>query len=58
MASSSLLGCKNEQEDDRAAKPVASRLTPSQQRGEKIYKQYCIQCHMLNGKGAAGAFPP
>lgn len=26
--------------------------------GQKIYETYCASCHQLNGKGAAGRFPP
>jgi cytochrome c oxidase subunit II len=28
------------------------------QRGEKVYAANCISCHMANGKGMPGAFPP
>ena len=27
-------------------------------RGEEIYKEKCIVCHMANGEGVTGAFPP
>lgn len=27
-------------------------------RGAKIYKEKCIICHMANGEGITGAFPP
>lgn len=26
--------------------------------GEKLYKSYCASCHMYDGKGVAGVFPP
>ena len=30
----------------------------SKKRGSEIYKDFCITCHMGNGEGLAGAFPP
>ena len=26
--------------------------------GEEIYTDFCLQCHMANGKGVPGNFPP
>ena len=26
--------------------------------GEEIYTDFCLQCHMANGKGVPGSFPP
>ena len=26
--------------------------------GEEIYSDFCLQCHMANGKGVPGSFPP
>ena len=26
--------------------------------GEEIYADFCVQCHLPNGKGVAGSFPP
>ena len=26
--------------------------------GEEIYTDFCLQCHMTNGKGVPGSFPP
>jgi mono/diheme cytochrome c family protein len=26
--------------------------------GEEIYADFCLQCHMTNGEGVPGAFPP
>ena len=26
--------------------------------GEEIYTDFCLQCHMSNGKGVPGSFPP
>lgn len=33
-------------------------LQESMDRGKEIYSELCITCHMANGKGVPGAFPP
>jgi mono/diheme cytochrome c family protein len=33
-------------------------LTESMKRGEQVYITNCVSCHMDNGKGIEGAFPP
>ncbi|WP_456461817.1 c-type cytochrome [Reichenbachiella sp.] len=33
-------------------------LEESMARGKQIYKNECIACHMENGEGLTGAFPP
>ncbi|WP_238987236.1 c-type cytochrome [Confluentibacter flavum] len=33
-------------------------LDESMKRGSDIYQDFCITCHMGNGEGLAGAFPP
>lgn len=33
-------------------------LQKSIARGKEIYSEFCIQCHMANGKGNASTFPP
>ena len=39
--------------------PTEEELWAQQmKRGEEIYKTKCIVCHMADGKGVAGAFPP
>jgi len=42
------------------AAAVEVALTPAQQieRGANTYKGICAACHMIDGKGVAGAFPP
>jgi mono/diheme cytochrome c family protein len=42
--------------DDKGAK----ELTPEQivVAGKKAYMSACVQCHQVNGQGAAGSFPP
>jgi mono/diheme cytochrome c family protein len=33
-------------------------LTKSMQRGQEIYSDFCVSCHLPTGKGVAKAFPP
>ncbi|WP_186756740.1 c-type cytochrome [Echinicola salinicaeni] len=33
-------------------------LKASIKRGQEVYKDYCITCHMADGKGVPGTFPP
>ena len=33
-------------------------LEESKKRGSEIYNGFCIQCHLPNGKGIPGTFPP
>ncbi|PTX43629.1 cytochrome c [Christiangramia gaetbulicola] len=33
-------------------------LTASVERGKKIYNELCVTCHLPNGKGIAGTYPP
>jgi mono/diheme cytochrome c family protein len=33
-------------------------LEQSNADGEEIYTDFCLQCHMANGKGVPGSFPP
>ncbi|MDA8923797.1 cytochrome c [Flavobacteriaceae bacterium] len=35
-------------------KPLAQSIAD----GEEIYIDFCMQCHMTNGEGVPGAFPP
>jgi mono/diheme cytochrome c family protein len=39
-------------------KEATTPLEKSVQRGEEIYGELCVTCHLPNGKGVAGAFPP
>ena len=34
------------------------KLPESIQRGKEVYTTYCQNCHMIDGKGVPGAFPP
>ncbi len=33
-------------------------LSQSVARGKAVYSELCVTCHLNNGKGVAGAFPP
>lgn len=33
-------------------------LKESMERGSEIYEDFCVTCHMPNGEGVSGAFPP
>lgn len=33
-------------------------LKASMERGKDIYNDFCVNCHMSNGEGVAGTFPP
>ena len=35
-------------------KPLEQSITD----GEEIYQEFCIQCHLNNGEGVSGVFPP
>lgn len=39
---------------------VAQKEIPAEvmQRGENVYKTYCLACHQANGTGNPGMFPP
>lgn len=40
------------------AQEVQTPLEASVTRGKAIYADNCVTCHMTNGKGVPGAFPP
>lgn len=33
-------------------------LQKSIERGQQVYNGFCVQCHLPNGKGTKGIFPP
>jgi len=35
-----------------------SDLQKSMKRGKEVYKDFCVQCHLPDGKGVTGVFPP
>lgn len=59
-----VLSCGNSKKEDKAQKtetksPIQdSKLTESIKRGSEIYKDFCFACHLPNGVGVSGAFPP
>jgi mono/diheme cytochrome c family protein len=34
------------------------KLIQSMKRGEEIYQDFCINCHLHEGEGVSGVFPP
>jgi len=55
--------CKNDQTKDDSKKQdtpkkYVTALDESIQRGESIYNDLCITCHMANGQGSPKVFPP
>ena len=49
---------KTESVEPEAPKKYVTSLDKSIERGSQIYQDFCINCHMANGEGAAGVFPP
>jgi mono/diheme cytochrome c family protein len=50
---------KKEATDNYATNTVQQTpLEESVSRGKEIYSELCVTCHMPNGKGVPGAFPP
>ena len=60
------LSCKNNDQNKettsiKLGKYNTTEPTPlmeSMQRGAALYKDFCMQCHMADGKGVEGTFPP
>lgn len=64
-----MVACKsdkkeNETEDESYVIPSSEKsseqtpLTESIKRGKGIYSDLCVTCHLPNGKGIAGTYPP
>ena len=60
-----LVGCKSDQkqeatETDTKEKtiPTKAELRASMERGKEVYTSLCIACHMGEGQGVKGIFPP
>ncbi|WP_167342148.1 c-type cytochrome [Nonlabens sp. SY33080] len=59
-----LCSCGTDKEKKQTIKlkePTKKELTAiekSAQRGKEIYRELCVTCHLTNGKGVTGAFPP
>ena len=39
-------------------KPIQTDLEKSIARGNEVYQNFCIQCHLASGKGVPNNFPP
>ncbi|MAP54783.1 cytochrome c [Altibacter sp.] len=61
------LGACNSSEKKKTAPTLQSRTTTLQEqdplqksidRGAAVYSDFCMQCHMADGKGIPGNFPP
>jgi len=64
-----MLSCKNSEEKKEQIKigdyaaatnegNTQSELEMSISRGKEVYSDFCVQCHMPNGKGIPSNFPP
>lgn len=58
-----LSGCKDSSRNSEVAaeyltQTAQSGLKESIARGALIYTDFCLQCHMPNGEGVQGTFPP
>ncbi|KQC34024.1 c550-like class I cytochrome C [Nonlabens sp. YIK11] len=56
--------CGNEAKKETTAATTVTKAEPldpleeSVKRGREIYSELCVTCHLPNGKGVPGAFPP
>jgi mono/diheme cytochrome c family protein len=57
-----LFGCESKPKKRASAAQLkpdsAEQLATSIERGGMLYTDFCMQCHMANGKGIEGTFPP
>lgn len=56
-----LFGCKNTSEEKTVAasqKEFSPEVKESISRGSEIYNNFCASCHLSNGEGITGVFPP
>ncbi len=65
MIATIVLGCKfnSEEEANLQNQPISQNiqdpsLKASKERGGLVYTDFCMQCHLGNGMGVPGAFPP
>ncbi len=49
---------KNDISIQQEGKVPQTELQKSLEQGKSVYKDFCIQCHMANGKGIPNNFPP
>ena len=56
-----IYACKDAKQTGATQKPntsIENSLTTSIARGKVLYQDFCAQCHLPNGKGISGNFPP
>lgn len=59
-----LIGCNSSEKKEKetmtigTSNQVLSPLEQSIERGSTVYKNFCVQCHLPNGKGIKGLYPP
>lgn len=61
-----LISCQSKEKNNSenygyvASQPLQERtdLQKSIARGQEVYEGFCMQCHLPNGKGTRGIFPP
>ncbi|MCF4101386.1 cytochrome c [Gillisia sp. M10.2A] len=61
-----LTGCKTDKKEEKEEiKLSANQVTEakdtqseSYKRGKEVYADFCVVCHLPNGKGIPGSFPP
>ena len=55
------VGCKNSSEENTTAvtqQEITPELKESISRGAELYNNFCASCHLANGEGIKGVFPP
>lgn len=58
------LSCKNNSESNGAEDAATAQVEHSEEmkesisRGAKVYSNFCASCHLSNGEGIEGVFPP
>ncbi len=55
---STKLGAVKVSETDSETQKEQTPLEASMERGGLVYTDFCMQCHLGNGKGVPGNFPP
>jgi mono/diheme cytochrome c family protein len=51
-------GSDNGSESNRRVEENKSEVKKKTQPGEIVYMQFCLSCHMQNGEGVPGLYPP
>ena len=51
-------GNKDQAKTEKESPIQDTKLTESIKRGSAVYKDFCFACHLPNGVGVSGAFPP